>query len=168
MEEKLEETSEEIQLEEEVVFINRVAKVTKGGRRFKMAALVIVGDRNGRVGVGYGKGSEVPIAVQKGIQNAKKNLFKVPRRGSTIPHEVIGEFKASKVVIKPAAPGTGVIAGGPIRVLFELAGIKDVLAKSLGSSTAVNMVKAAENGLKSLIDKEEVMKIRKSGMGEEE
>jgi small subunit ribosomal protein S5 len=168
MEEKLEETGEEIQLEEEVVFINRVAKVTKGGRRFKMAALVIVGDRNGRVGVGYGKGSEVPIAVQKGIQNAKKNLFKVPRRGSTIPHEVVGEFKASKVVIKPAAPGTGVIAGGPIRVLFELAGIKDVLAKSLGSSTAVNMVKAAENGLKSLIDKEEVMKIRKSGMGEEE
>jgi small subunit ribosomal protein S5 len=168
MEEKLEETNEEIQLEEEVVFINRVAKVTKGGRRFKMAALVIVGDRNGRVGVGYGKGSEVPIAVQKGIQNAKKNLFKVPRRGSTIPHEVVGEFKASKVVIKPAAPGTGVIAGGPIRVLFELAGIKDVLAKSLGSSTAVNMVKAAENGLKSLIDKEEVMKIRKSGMGEEE
>lgn len=168
MEEKLEGTNEEIQLEEEVVFINRVAKVTKGGRRFKMAALVIVGDRNGRVGVGYGKGSEVPIAVQKGIQNAKKNLFKVPRRGSTIPHEVVGEFKASKVVIKPAAPGTGVIAGGPIRVFFELAGIKDVLAKSLGSSTAVNMVKAAENGLKSLIDREEVMKIRKSGLGEEE
>ncbi len=168
MEENLEETGEEIQLEEEVVFINRVAKVNKGGRRFKMAALVIVGDRNGRVGVGYGKGSEVPIAVQKGIQNAKKNLFKIPRRGSTIPHKVVGEFKASKVVIKPAAPGTGVIAGGPIRVLFELAGIKDVLAKSLGSSTAVNMVKAAEKGLKSLIDKEEVTEIRKSGIGEAE
>jgi small subunit ribosomal protein S5 len=167
MEEKLEEGTEEIELEEEVVFINRVAKVTKGGRRFKMAALVVVGNRNGRVGVGYGKGSEVPIAVQKGIQNAKKNLFKVPLRGSTIPHEVVGEFKASKIVIKPAAPGTGVIAGGPIRVLFELAGIKDVLAKSLGSSTAVNMVKAAENGLKSLINREEVMKIRKSNLGEE-
>ncbi len=147
---------EEEQFGEEIVFINRVAKVTKGGRRFKMAALVIVGDGKGQVGVGYGKGSELPLAIQKGVQAAKKNLFKVPLKGTTIPHQVLGCFKASKVLMKPAAPGTGVIAGGPIRALFELAGVKDVLAKSLGSSNAINMVKAAEKGLKSLLSPEKI------------
>lgn len=149
------------QFEEEIVFINRVAKVTKGGRRFKMAALVIVGDKRGQVGVGYGKGNELPLAIQKGVQAAKKNLFRVPLKGTTIPHAVLGDFKASKVLIKPAAPGTGVIAGGPIRALFELAGIKDVLAKSLGSANAINMVKAAEKGLKSLLNPEEIKSMKR-------
>ncbi len=156
------------QFEEEIVFINRVAKVTKGGRRFKMAALVIVGDKKGQVGVGYGKGNELPLAIQKGVQAAKKNLFQVPLRGTTIPHAVLGDFKASKVLIKPAAPGTGVIAGGPIRALFELAGIKDVLAKSLGSANAINMVKAAEKGLKSLLNPDEVRNLKKKTGKEEE
>lgn len=160
VESQVEEIKEEEELEEEVVFINRVAKVTKGGRRFKMAALVIVGDRHGQVGVGYGKGTEVPLAIQKGTQYAKKNLFKVPLNGDTVPHAVLGEFKASRVVIKPASPGTGVIAGGPIRALFELAGVKDVLAKSVGSSNPVNMVKAAEKGLKSLSETEKAKEQR--------
>ncbi len=155
------------QFEEEIVFINRVAKVTKGGRRFKMAALVIVGDRKGQVGIGYGKGNELPLAIQKGVQAAKKNLFRVPLNGTTIPHAVLGDFKASRVLIKPAAPGTGVIAGGPIRALFELAGIKDVLAKSLGSANAINMVKAAEKGLKSLLNPEEVKALREETRGRE-
>lgn len=135
---------DESQLEERVVFTNRVAKVTKGGRRFKMCALVVVGNRNGIVGVGYGKGTEMPIAIRKAIQDAKKNLFRIPMNGTTIPHEVIGEFKASRVLMKPAAPGTGIIAGGPLRHLFELAGIKDILAKSLGSSNQINVTRAAE------------------------
>lgn len=155
---------DEIEFEERVVFINRVSKVTKGGRRFKMSSLVVVGDGNGLVGVGYGKGSEIPIAIKKAIQAAKKNVFKVPMRGDTIPHEVTGEYKASRVLIKPAAPGTGIIAGGPLRHLFEVAGIRDVLAKSLGSNNQINTTRAAENGLRNLFDPEEVFEIRgKSG-----
>lgn len=151
---------EQLELEERVVFVNRVAKVTKGGRRFKMCALVVVGDRNGIVGVGYGKGSEIPIAIRKAIQDARKNLFRVPMRGDTIPHEIIGEYKASRVLMKPAAPGTGIIAGGPLRHLFELAGIKDILAKSLGSSNQINVTRAAEQGLRQLFEPEEILKIR--------
>lgn len=152
--------ADENELEERVVFVNRVAKVTKGGRRFKMCALVVVGNRNGVVGVGYGKGSEIPIAIRKAIQDAKKNMFRIPLKGTTISHEIIGEFKASRVLMKPAAPGTGIIAGGPLRHLFELAGIKDILAKSLGSSNQINVTRAAENGLRELFDPEDIMALR--------
>ncbi len=158
---------DESTLEERVVFVNRVAKVTKGGRRFKMCALVVVGNRNGVVGVGYGKGAEIPIAIRKAIQDARKNLFLVPLRGSTITHEIIGEYKASRVLMKPAAPGTGIIAGGPLRHLFELAGIKDILAKSLGSSNQINVTRAAEQGLRELFDPQEVLKVRYASRGEE-
>lgn len=158
---------DESTLEERVVFVNRVAKVTKGGRRFKMCALVVVGNRNGVVGVGYGKGAEIPIAIRKAIQDARKNLFRVPLRGSTITHEIIGEYKASRVLMKPAAPGTGIIAGGPLRHLFELAGIKDILAKSLGSSNQINVTRAAEQGLRELFDPQEVLKVRYASRGEE-
>jgi len=158
---------DESQLEERVVFTNRVAKVTKGGRRFKMCALVVVGNRNGIVGVGYGKGTEMPIAIRKAIQDAKKNLFQVPLKGTTIPHEIIGEFKASRVLMKPAAPGTGIIAGGTLRHLFELAGIKDILAKSLGSSNQINVTRAAEKGLRQLFDPREILEIRGKAKGEQ-
>ncbi len=151
---------EEVELEERVVHINRVAKVTKGGRRFKMCALVVVGDRQGRVGVGYGKGREVPIAIRKAVQEAKKSIFCIPMRGDTITHEVIGEFKASRVLLKPAAPGTGIIAGGALRHLFEVAGVRDILAKSLGSANAINMTRATEQGLRAIMDPSEVRKVR--------
>lgn len=151
---------DEAQFEERVVFINRVAKVTKGGRRFKMCALVVLGDGAGRVGVGYGKGHEVPVAIRKAVQDAKKNMFRIPLVGQTIPHEILGEYKASKVLMKPAAPGTGIIAGGPLRHLFEVAGVRDILAKSLGSNNAINVTRAAETGLRQLFDPEKVRSVR--------
>ena len=152
--------------EEKVVAINRVAKVVKGGRRFSFTALVVVGDANGTVGVGYGKAKEVPAAIQKGVEEAKKNFFKVPMIQKTIVHPVIGQSGAGHVVLKPAAPGTGVIAGGPVRAVLECAGISDVLAKSLGTSNPINVVHATVAALQNLHQPADVARLR--GMDIEE
>jgi len=151
---------------ENLVRLNRVAKVVKGGRRFSFSALIVVGDRNGKVGYGFGKANDVSESIRKSIDKAKRSMITVPVKKSTIPHAVIGRYKSAKVVLKPAAPGTGIIAGGPVRAVMEAAGVTDILSKSLGSDNSMNIVKAVFNGLENLLDARKVAKARGKAISE--
>jgi small subunit ribosomal protein S5 len=153
-------TIDETELIDKVVFINRVAKVVKGGRRFRFSALVVVGDGKGLVGVGYGKANEVPEAIRKGIENAKKSLYRIPLKGHTLHHQVMGKWGAAKVLLKPASPGTGVIAGGPVRAMMEALGVKDILTKCIGTNNPNNVLKAVMQGLLSIRSPEDIANIR--------
>ncbi len=151
---------DELQLIDKVVYINRVAKVSKGGRRFNFSVVVVVGDGRGSVGIGKGKAKEVPEAIRKGMEQAKKNMVTISLNGTTIPHPVLGVFGAGKVILRPAAKGTGIIAGGPVRAVLEAAGVNDILSKSIGSGNAGNVVKATMNGLMRLIDRQKTEALR--------
>lgn len=151
---------------EKLIKLNRVAKVVKGGRRFSFSALVVVGDRNGRVGYGFGKANDVAEAIRKGVDRAKKGMVSVPLKGATLPHRVQGEFKSAKVLMKPAAPGTGIIAGGPVRAVMEVSGVQDILSKSLGSQNALNIVKAVFEGFDRILDARQVAKNRGKSLQE--
>ncbi len=154
------ENTREQEFVEKLIKLNRVAKVVKGGRRFSFSALVVVGDQSGKVGFGFGKANDVAEAIRKSIDKAKKNMIQVPIKKTTLPHEIIGEYKSAKVLLKPAAPGTGVIAGGPVRAVMDACGVHDILSKSLGSKNTINIVKAVFNGLENLFDAKEVAKNR--------
>ena len=151
---------------EKLIKLNRVAKVVKGGRRFSFSALVVVGDKKGRVGLGFGKANDVTEAIRKSIEKAKKNMIRLPLKNGTLPHEVLGQFKSAEVLMKPAAPGTGVIAGGPVRAIMDVSGVTDILSKSLGSKNTINIVKAVFEGFDNILDAKEVSKNRGKNLAE--